>query len=70
MQNYDTHYLNPMPTKRQLKVLDACDRLDSMKARQRELLAVDEDDMTDEEVREFNRLHHDIRDIYTTLDGQ
>lgn len=70
MQNYDTHYLNPMPTKRQLKVLDACGRLDSMKARQRELLAVDEDDMTDEEVREFNRLHHDIRDIYTTLDGQ
>lgn len=70
MQNYDTHYLNPTPTKRQLKVLDTLDELAMLNHEQKQLYAMEEEDMTDEQIRRYNTLHDEIRALHRVLDGE
>jgi hypothetical protein len=70
MQNYDTHYLNPMPTKRQLNVLDTLDELAMLNHEQQQLYAMEEEDMTDEQIKRCNQLHAEIRALHRVLDGE
>lgn len=70
MQNYDTHYLNPMPTKHQLKVLDTLDELAMLNHEQKQLYAIEEEDMTDEQIKRYNELHLEIRALHRVLDGE
>lgn len=57
-----------MTRKTSPRVLELFERLQIAQHEQRVLYAMEEEDMTDEQIKEYNKLHVEIREIYEAIE--